>query len=166
LKVSLLLVPRHAERRGGIEPLLQESGFSFHFRSRGDAPGLVDVCVADTTGELRQLTQLADLVFVGKSLLPHTEGQTPVEAAALEKPILFGPGMGNFRQIARYLTEAGAARVVRDAGELAAESVALLQDAPRRAAMAAAARAWHEANQGAVARTLEVLREELAKLRR
>lgn len=166
MDVSLLLVPRHAERRGSLEPLLQRSGFTFHFRSRGAAPGVVEVCVADTTGELRQLTQLADLVFVGKSLPPHTEGQTPVEAAALEKPILFGPGMGNFRQIARYLQEAGAARVVRDESELAAESIALLQDEPRRAAMAAAARAWHRANQGAVERTLVVLREELAKVRR
>lgn len=166
LNVSLLLVPRHAERRGSLEPLLRDSGFSFHFRSRGAAPGVVDVCVADTTGELRQLTQLADLVFVGKSLPPHTEGQTPVEAAALEKPILFGPGMGNFRQIARYLQEAGAARIVRDENELAAASIALLQDEPRRAAMAAAARTWHRANQGAVERTLVVLREELAKTRR
>ena len=62
--------------------------------------------VADTTGELRRLTQLADVVFVGKSLAPHTEGQTPVEAASLGRPILFGPGMGNFRQLAAELVAA------------------------------------------------------------
>lgn len=163
LAVSLLIVPRHAERRGEVEALLKASGLSFHFRSRGAAAGPVDVSVADTTGELRTLTQLADLVFVGKSLPPHTEGQTPVEAAALEKPILFGPGMGNFRQISLYLLAAGAARVVRDAGELAACAVALLQDETQRATMAAAAQIWHRANQGAVARTLVVIREELEK---
>ncbi len=163
LAVSLLIVPRHAERRGEIEVWLKASGHSYHFRSRGAAAGPVDVSIADTTGELRKLTQLADLVFVGKSLPPHTEGQTPVEAAALEKPILFGPGMGNFRQIAKNLTSSGAARVVSDAGELAASVRELLQDESRRAAMAAAAQAWHRANQGAVARTLVVIREELAK---
>jgi 3-deoxy-D-manno-octulosonic-acid transferase len=164
LAVTLLLVPRHAERRGEIEPLLKASGLAGHFRSRGAAAGEVDVAVGDTTGELGQLTQLADLVFVGKSLPPHTEGQTPVEAAALAKPILFGPGMGNFRQISRELTAGGAALVVNDAGELTATAVALLRDEPRRAAMAAAARAWHAANQGAIARTLAVIREELARV--
>ena len=164
LDVSLLLVPRHAERRSEIGARLKTSGYSFHFRSAGVAPGPVDVSVADTTGELRRLTQLADLVFVGKSLPPHTEGQTPVEAAALEKPILFGPGMGNFRQIARDLVAGGAARVVADAGELSASVLALLQDESQRAAMAAAARSWHQANQGAVARTLVVIRDELAKV--
>jgi 3-deoxy-D-manno-octulosonic-acid transferase len=163
LAVSLLIVPRHAERRGEIESLLKLPGLSCHFRSRGAAAGPVDVCVADTTGELRKLTQLADLVFVGKSLPPHTEGQTPVEAAALEKPILFGPGMGNFRQIAQYLLAGGAAGMVRDASELAAVVPALLQNESQRATMAAAAQAWHRANQGAVARTLVVVREELAK---
>ncbi len=164
LAVTILIVPRHAERRGEIEARLKTSGYSFHFRSQGNAAGPVDVAVADTTGELRKLTQLADLVFVGKSLPPHTEGQTPVEAAALEKPILFGTGMGNFRQIARDLVAGGAARTVPDAGELAASAVALLQDESRRTTMAAAAQAWHRANQGAVARTLVVIREELAKL--
>jgi 3-deoxy-D-manno-octulosonic-acid transferase len=163
LPVSLLIVPRHAERRNELVTLLKNSGLSHHLRSHGDAPGPVDVCVADTTGELRRLTQLADVVFVGKSLPPHTEGQTPVEAAALEKPILFGPGMGNFRQISRELVGVGAARVVANAGALAEGVVALLQDAPARSAMAAAARHWHLANQGAVERTLAVIRAELGR---
>jgi 3-deoxy-D-manno-octulosonic-acid transferase len=98
------------------------------------------------------------LVFCGKSLPPHTEGQTPVEAAALGKAILFGPGMANFRQIARELPACGGAQVVPNDAELAAVGTALLRDDPKRAAMAAAARAWQQANQGAMARTLEVLR--------
>ncbi|MDE3084702.1 MAG: 3-deoxy-D-manno-octulosonic acid transferase [Verrucomicrobiota bacterium] len=162
---ALLLVPRHAERRGEIEALLKKAGESHHFRSRGAAPRCVEVAVADTTGELRRLTQLADLVFCGKSLPPHTEGQTPVEAAALGKAILFGPGMGNFRLIARQLMAAGAARMVQDEAELAAACRELLRDDEPRAAMAAAAYAWQQANQGAVARTLEILYAELAKIK-
>jgi 3-deoxy-D-manno-octulosonic-acid transferase len=164
VRCTLLLVPRHAERRREIERRLQKSGLTYHFRSRGAAPGEVEVAVGDTTGELRKLTQLADLVFVGKSLPPHSEGQTPVEAAALEKPILFGPGMSNFRLIARDLLERGAAHEVADAAALAAEVQALLRDAGRRGQLAAAAAQWHRDNSGAVARTLAVIREELAKL--
>jgi len=58
----------------------------------------VDVAVADTTGELRDLTQFADVVFCGKSLPPHDGGQSPIEATSLGKPLLFGPHMTNFRK--------------------------------------------------------------------
>jgi 3-deoxy-D-manno-octulosonic-acid transferase len=164
LRCTLLLVPRHAERRFEIEQTLRPTGLRYHFRSRGSAPGEVDVAVADTTGELRELTQLADLVFVGKSLPPHTEGQTPVEAATLGKPVIFGPGMGNFRSIARELLELGAACEVADARALAAEAPELLRDAGRREALAAAAATWRRRNAGALGRTLRVIEEELGKL--
>jgi len=157
----LLVVPRHAERRAEVETDLRESGFSFHLRSRGVAPGLVDICVADTTGELRKLTQLADVVFVGKSLPPHEQGQTPVEAAALGKPLLFGPGMTNFFAIAGELVKSGAAQIVTGEKDLAAAAQKILGDAALRKTMSVAALSWHRANQGAVARTLDVVREEL-----
>jgi 3-deoxy-D-manno-octulosonic-acid transferase len=160
---SLLLVPRHAERRPEIERLLKATGLSFHLRSQGPAPGEVDVAIGDTTGELRLLTQVSDVVFVGKSLAPHTEGQTPVEAAILGKPVLMGPGMGNFRSIARDLLGRGAARAVADAADLGAQAAVLLLDPAQREAMAAAAARWHAENGGAVQRTLEAIREELAK---
>jgi len=161
VRCGLLLVPRHAERRAEIERELAGTGLHFHFRSRGAARSGVDVAVGDTTGELRKFTQLADLVFVGKSLAPHTGGQTPVEAAALEKPILFGPGMGNFRPIARDLLARGAAGEVSTPEELATRVVALLGDAAARARLAAAAGQWRRENAGAVARTVAVIREEL-----
>ncbi|MEO6002128.1 MAG: glycosyltransferase N-terminal domain-containing protein [Opitutus sp.] len=161
---TLLIVPRHAERRSEIEQILREAKLAFHFRSRGAASLPVDVVVADTTGELRNLTQLADLVFVGKSLAPNEGGQTPVEAAALEKPLLFGPNMTNFRMIAAELLTDGAARQVADPGELRQQMLELLQNPGQREAMALAASAWHRRNAGAVARTLEIVRSELAKL--
>ena len=163
VRCSLLIVPRHAERRDEIEHLLARAGVRMHLRSRGAAVGEVDVAVADTTGELRRLTQLADVVFVGKSLPPHSEGQTPVEAAALEKPIVFGRGMTNFREIARDLVGRGAAREVGDANELTLLLLELLRQAETRAVMAQAAAAWRRENGGALARTLVVLREEIQK---
>ena len=164
INCRLLLVPRHAERRKEIEGLLRDSGFSFHFRTHGKAPGLVDVAVADTTGELRRLTHLAEVVFVGKSLPPHDQGQTPVEAAAMGKPLIFGPGMSNFRVIAEDLLTRGAARRIGSASDLAETALILFRDPVQRDAMAQAAQAWHRANSGAVSRTVEHLRKELAKL--
>ena len=161
---SLLIVPRHAERRSEIEEVVKSFNTPYHFRSRGPASQTVEVVVADTTGELRKLTQLADVVFIGKSLAPNEGGQTPVEAAALEKPILMGPRMSNFRVIAAELVAAGAALEVADAAALLREATRLLTDRERREQMAAAAGRWHRANAGAVDRTLAVIREELAKL--
>ncbi len=163
LKVSLLLVPRHAERREELRGVLEKSGLTFHFRSAGAATETIDVAVGDTTGELRKFTQLADLVFTGKSLAPHDGGQTPVEAAVLGKPLLHGPRMTNFRDIIRTLSEAGAVRKVDTHSELISVSVELLQDEAQRAKLAAAAREWHEANHGATERTLAVIRQQLQR---
>jgi 3-deoxy-D-manno-octulosonic-acid transferase len=163
LKCSLLLVPRHAERRPEVEQVAREAGVAFHLRSQGKAKQTLPLAIGDTTGELRNFTQLADVVFIGKSLPPNEGGQTPVEAAALEKPILFGPNMSNFRPIARELLEGGGAIQVMDTATLAKELKVLLSDASLRRKMAAAAAEWQRANAGAVERTLTVIREELAR---
>jgi 3-deoxy-D-manno-octulosonic-acid transferase len=160
---SLLIVPRHAERRSEIERILRASGLAYHLRSQGPAPGEVDVAVGDTTGELRSMTQLADLVFIGKSLPPHTEGQTPVEAAALGRAIILGPGMANFREIERDLIARGAARTVASAGALAELAGALLGDRAARDALSGAASGWRRDTGGGVGRTLEAVRAELAR---
>ncbi len=159
LRVSLLLVPRHAERREELRGLLEKSGLTFHFRSAGVAPGTVDVAVGDTTGELRKFTQLADLAFIGKSLAPHDGGQTPVEAALLGKPALHGPHMTNFREIIRTLAEAEAVRKVETHEQLVHVAVELLQDEIQRAELIENARQWSAANRGATERTLTVIRE-------
>lgn len=160
--VSLLLVPRHAERREELRGLLERSGFSFRFRSQGPSRVVVDIAVGDTTGELRKFTQLADLVFVGKSLPPHDGGQTPVEAAILGKPVLHGPAMTNFRDIVRSLADARAVRRVATHAELAQTAVALLENAAEREQLAAAARDWSEANRGATERSLAEIGRSLA----
>ncbi|MFZ9747654.1 MAG: 3-deoxy-D-manno-octulosonic acid transferase [Opitutaceae bacterium] len=162
LAAQLLLVPRHAERRAEVRQRLASAGVRSHFRSLGAAPAPVDVAVADTTGELALLTHLADVVFVGKSLAPHTEGQSPVEAAALGKPLLFGPGMSNFRTVAGELLAAGAAETVASAAALGIAALRLLADPAARAARGRAAETWHACNRGAAERTLAALQPFLA----
>ncbi len=154
----LLLVPRHAERRNEIAALLDEFPFSTHFRTAGQAPGPVDVAVGDTTGELIRFTQLADLVFVGKSLPPNDGGQTPIEAAALGKPLVFGPYMTNFRQVARQLVDCGGALVVGDEVDFIEHTLPLMRNSARRGEMSQAALEWHAANRGAVDKVIAALR--------
>ncbi len=156
-KVRLLLVPRHAERAAEIVQEIEAAGRSYHVRSQGSASEPVDVCLADTTGELSRLVQLAEVVWIGKSLPPHSQGQTPVEAARLGKPVLFGPGMGNFRGIAAHLIAHGAARKIDSKAELEVGLKTLLADASLREGMSWAGRAWNDQNRGAKDRTLETL---------
>lgn len=152
----LLIVPRHAERRHEIEAMLREraTDFSWHFKSRGAPEAEVDILVGDTHGELRAMTQLADLAFVGKSLPPHTEGQTPVECGVLGRAMVFGPGMSNFRSIREGLLQYGAAREVADGASAIAAILELSQDPVAREKMGLAGRSWHADSRGAVERTV------------
>lgn len=161
----LLLVPRHAERREALRSLLAGTRWRFHLRSRGGAPEPVDVCIADTTGELRRLVQTGTVVFAGKSLPPHREGQTPIEAAGYGKPVVFGPGMSNFRAVAAELLECGAAVQVKDGSALGDVLKGLLGSPERRSRMGNAGAAWHTRNRGALARTLALLDEEICRHR-
>jgi 3-deoxy-D-manno-octulosonic-acid transferase len=160
LDARLLLVPRHAERRREIIDLLEKQTLPWHARSTAPrAPRPVMIYLADTTGELAHLTQAADLAFIGKSLPPNDGGQTPIEAAALGVPMVYGPRMSNFKDICRGLEDTHAAVRAADAPAARAALIKLLPDSARRAQMSAAARAWHTASQGATARTAAALAE-------
>ncbi|MBQ9758400.1 MAG: 3-deoxy-D-manno-octulosonic acid transferase [Opitutales bacterium] len=166
-ELRLLICPRHAERRAEIVEILEKTSWKWFLRSRTkpeDVPADADVCVADTTGELRKLTHLAQLAFVGKSLPPNNGGQTPIECAALGVPLVYGPAMTNFKDVCRSLEDCGAAVKVRDAAGAQAKLLALLEDAPAREKMSASAQAWHRGNQGATARVVKFFDEIFARL--
>jgi len=156
---SLLIVPRHAERRGEIRSVLADSASDFktHFRSEGESPNDLDILVADTHGELRLFTQIADLAFVGKSLPPHTEGQTPIECGLLAIPTVMGPGMHNFPGVADQLRECGAAEGVKDEAEAIDRLVELALDESTRLKMQAGSRGWARENRGSIDRTVNEL---------
>jgi 3-deoxy-D-manno-octulosonic-acid transferase len=158
--LRLLIVPRHAERRREIEALLKAGGVPFHFRSDGrEAPEGTRVYVADTTGELKQLTRFADIVLIGKSLPPNAGGQTPIEAASLGKPLLFGPDMSNFRDVSRRLIREQGARRIADASELAGAVRELLDSPETRVEMGRRAGGFIAASRGATQRTAALLRD-------
>jgi 3-deoxy-D-manno-octulosonic-acid transferase len=155
-----LLAPRQPERFGEVDRLSHEAGFATIRRSDLpiDAEPRADVVVLDTLGELAQLYQLATAVFVGGSLVDHG-GHNILEPAIFGKPILFGPHMSNFREIADAFLSNDAAIRVSSERELEEALVRLLADPVRRARLGAAARALVEANRGAKDKTLAVIAE-------
>jgi len=159
--LRLLIVPRHAERRDAIREAFAKSGWDVPFRSEclNNRPIHNHAYVADTTGELKGFTAIADIVFIGKSLPPNDGGQTPIEAAAFGKPLLFGPNMSNFRDISRQLCIAGGARIVHDETDLESALRELCQDPACRTNAGELARETIAANQGATQRAVDTIRE-------
>ena len=155
----LILAPRKPERFAEAEALARSEGLRVVRRSAlpVDAEPRADVVVLDTIGELAHLFQVADVVFVGGSLVDHG-GHNMLEPAVHGKPIVFGPYMQNFAEIAETFLNNQAALEVRDAAELAEVCVRLVGDPVERARLGAAARALVEANRGAKPRTLDVIR--------
>jgi 3-deoxy-D-manno-octulosonic-acid transferase len=105
---------------------------------------------------LAQLYQIATAVFVGGSLV-DAGGHNILEPAVFGKPIVFGPYMQNFAEIARTFLDNGAAIQVRSGRDLEPVLVELLSDPVRRASLGAAARALVEANRGARAKSLAAI---------
>lgn len=158
----LLLVPRHAERAPELVRLLEGQDLTWYQRSTGgEVPVNLQIHLADTTGELTRLTQVADLAFVGKSLEPHRGGQTPIEAAGLGVPVLMGPNMTNFKLIAAALVHVEAAEVLADAAALELRIGSLCVDVAKRSEMGKRGRAWHQKNRGSSQRIAEGIRSDL-----
>lgn len=153
----LILVPRHPERFNAVFDLCQREGFATVRRSTGaHVDAQTSVLLGDTMGELLFLYALADSAFVGGSLVANG-GHNLLEPAALAKPVISGPHLFNFLDIAAQLREAGALAEVDDAEGLAVE-VQRLFELPRDAQrMAEAGLAVMRRNQGALQRLLEGL---------
>ena len=154
----LILAPRHPERFAEVVDLCQQAALVTVRRSElpiDDEPR-AEVVVLDTIGELAQVYQVATVVFVGGSLV-DMGGHNILEPAVFGKPIVFGPHMQNFSEIANtFLTNDAAVQVPSERG-LEDALVALLTDSVRRARLGAAARALVESNRGARNRTLAVI---------
>jgi len=154
----LVVAARQPERFAEVERLCRQEGLSTIRRTELpiDAEPRADAVVLDTIGELAELYQIATVVFVGGSLVP-AGGHNILEPAVFGKPIVFGPHMENFAEIAEAFLANGAAIQVRSPRELDEVIVSLMGDPVRRARLGAAARALVEANRGAKDRTLAAI---------
>ena len=154
--VFLIVVPRHMERSAAAETELIRAGCVVARRSRSDelAPGK-DCLLVDSTGELLDFYAVADVVFVGKSLRVGG-GQNPLEAVGLEKPVIFGPQMGNFRDIVEILLQEGAARRITESDVLS-ELKLILTQAEVVSALIGGGRGVLKKNRGTLEKTVRML---------
>ncbi len=161
----LLIAPRHPERFKEVAALIEKSGFEWVSRSSEESGTdcLAEIILLDSVGELRAVFPLAEIVFVGGSLIPHG-GQNILEPAMGKKAIVTGFYTMNFAEIVEEFLAKNALVQMPELAEdeiaahLAAVLTELLQDDERRTELGENAFAIVEKNRGATEKTLEFLR--------
>ncbi len=155
----LVMAPRDPGRASSVQHMFKKAGLVAPLRTELDKMDVgitPDAIIVDTMGELRRLYAIADVVYVGKSLV-NLGGQNPLEPAVFKKPILFGPYMFNFELIAETLLREGGAVQVANGDGLLEEVGALLRDTDRSHLMGQKAYEVFCMNRGAVNRVLGVV---------
>lgn len=138
-RLLTIIAPRHPARGGTIAEMLREHGLNVARRACGEALAEdTDIYLADTLGELGLMFRLADIAFIGGSLVAKG-GHNPFEAARLGCAILYGGDTSNCAGMAAVLDRAGAAVTVRDDASLAEAVARLIRDPRERRARATAA---------------------------
>lgn len=152
----LILVPRHPERFNTVADLLTKQQFSFIKRSENRSPEqTTDVILADSMGELLILFGLADIAFIGGSLVPRG-GHNPLEAALHHLPIVMGRHVFNFQTICDQLQQAGGLEYV-DEHTFTEVLSQLLKDTSQQKVIGEQAYKVLQANQGALTRLLTLI---------
>jgi len=132
--LHLIIAPRHIERSAGLLKKLGKYGFSVALSvNRKEGPGPA-VQILDQLGVLKNLYGIADLVFMGGSLVSHG-GQNPIEPARFSKAILHGPHVFNFHKIYHQLDHDGGALRISALDELSSAAAELLANEGRRHGM-------------------------------
>jgi 3-deoxy-D-manno-octulosonic-acid transferase len=152
-----LIAPRHPARGAEVRAEAESAGLSVALRSEGAPPDAgVSVYIADTLGEMGLWYRLAEIAFVGGSLVDRG-GQNPLEAARLGCALLFGPHDEKNAAAVEGLAEAGALERVRNAEDMAAAVARLLDDRRLRQRRGEAARNFAAAQNHIVDEVLEAL---------
>ncbi len=157
-ELLLVLVPRHPERFESVAALCQQQGYQLVRRSEQCTCNAdIAVFLGDSMGELLLFYAAADVAFVGGSLVP-TGGHNVLEPALLGLPVLFGPHMFNFTEIAKRLLAAEAAWRVTDTEALAMALDRLLSDPKYCKVAGERGKAMVESNRGALSRVMKLIR--------
>jgi len=153
----LVLAPRHPERCREVNALIKEQGLaSFNHSADGHCPEGIQVYLLDTLGKLRKFYGMADVVFMGGSLV-ETGGHNFLEPAANGRAILTGPHFYNFQEIAEQLLALQAARLVHDEFDLSRQLTGLFEDREERNRMGERARKFLCNNRGSTARIMQLI---------
>ncbi len=139
-ETKLIWAPRHLHRIPKIEEKLKGCRLKYCLRSkiRDIPPGFFDVMILDTIGELASMYAIADIAFVGATLVP-LGGHNVLEPAACSIPVLFGPHIQNIRASAIALIQNGGGIIVHNQNELTQTWLDLIQNKQKRNRIGAAA---------------------------
>ena len=152
----MLLAPRHPERFPQVAHQLQQSGVPFVRRSTWKGEPLTgSILLIDSIGELASLYALADIAFVGGSLVPRG-GHSILEPAQHGVAILVGPHTENFRDILALFRSRDAVRMVSPA-DLSRTLIDLLANQAERLALGHRAQETLQSQRGATQFTMDQL---------
>lgn len=132
-QLQIILAPRHPERAGEVENLLVDRGFSVLRRSLWtcDKPIEAPIILLDTIGELQSVFAQATLCLMGGTFVPWG-GHNVLEPLHAGCPVVFGPSMTNFQQVAYHILKANAGVQVQTVDEALVMVLRMFQDTPFR----------------------------------
>lgn len=155
--LCLVWAPRHVERAEAVVQVLQAHGYVPWLRTQGTPPVPQEQIVLDTFGELGKVYAVGDVAIIGGSFVP-LGGQNLLQPLAHGKPVVHGPHMHNFRDVAALAQQAGVAWAAQSADEVVQHVSRLLEDESLRADVACRAKTLVSQQQGASQRVVELLR--------
>jgi len=157
----LVLAPRHPERFAEVHQAASgpatASTASRMLQGTQDAQGF-GIITLDTIGDLAAVYGVADVAFVGGSLVKRG-GHNPLEPAQFGVPVVMGPSFENFREIVGKMIDADGIRIVKDEVELRNTFEELLTDRDSAKALGERGRQVFEQEQGATTRAVEAIIE-------
>jgi len=161
--VRMVLAPRHLERVAEVQKAVEAAELKCYKRTQLIPGCSADgVLLLDSVGELSRVYAAATAVFIGGTFCARG-GQNMLEPAALGKPVISGPSLSNFEDIARTLVEAGGMRVIDNPVDLAGSLAELLKDPARARQIGARSMEAVKAGQGAVDRTMDLIEKTVLK---
>jgi 3-deoxy-D-manno-octulosonic-acid transferase len=156
-----ILVPRHPGRCGSVGEMIASHGVAYTLRTEiGSRKMLLsggEILLVDTMGEMLQVYALADIVFVGGSLVP-IGGHNILEGSMIKKPVVFGPFMNNFKEISKLLQVAEGGICIQDKEDLFHCLDKLLREQELRQTMGKNGFHLLEKNKGATEKTIGILK--------
>ena len=164
--LRLIIAPRHIERAGDVSRLIEKRGFipllktdikESNYQWQNTKKTII---IIDTVGDLVNIYSLANIVFVGKSLVP-LGGQNMMEPAGLGKPVVFGPHVFNFKEELDLLLRNDAARMVESEEELHNTIEYLIKNPDAANEMGIKAQKVINEERGATEKNMGIIREAL-----
>ena len=152
----LFIIPRHPERFDEVFNMVSKTGLKVARRSENLQCSNMDVLIGDSMGEMMAYYKFCHIAFIGGSL-SNTGGQNMLEAASASKPIIFGPSVHNFEEVAKSLLKRNAAIQVGNSDELMQTISELLLDKKRQLILGKNAKSTYEKNQGSINKVIELI---------